>query len=106
VAAQLKGALGGVLPVEVAVAVAGGAFEGVEGALGARRHELAAAVERVAADSDGVVLEALFVVSLGGVWVGGGWWSGRRRKGVEGLVLEIHLVVLKGEMAEMKSDGA
>lgn len=49
------------LPVEVAVAVAGGALEGFEGSFVAAGHELAAAVGDVAADVGGVVLEALAV---------------------------------------------
>jgi len=36
----------------------------------------------VAADSDGVVLEALFVLSPGAVSAEGGWWSGLRRHGL------------------------
>jgi hypothetical protein len=58
-AAALAG--GGLLAVEVAVAVARSAPERVEGALLARGHELAAAVHGVAADAHGVVPEALAV---------------------------------------------
>lgn len=47
--------------VEVAVAGAGGALQGLEGPVGARRHELAAAVGDVAAHRRGVVFEALAV---------------------------------------------
>lgn len=49
------------LAVEVAVTAAGGAGEGLEGALVAAGHELAAAVGGVAAHGSGVVLEALAV---------------------------------------------
>jgi hypothetical protein len=56
-AAALAG--GGLLAVEVAVAVASRAPERVEGSLLARGHELAAAVHGVAADAHRVVLEAL-----------------------------------------------
>lgn len=47
--------------MEAPVAVAGGAAEGVARALLPRRHELAAAVHRVATDVGGVVLPALSV---------------------------------------------
>ena len=57
----------GFFAVEVAVAVTGGAFEGVEGTVGSGGHELAAAVERVASDGQRVVLEALPVPSLSAV---------------------------------------
>lgn len=61
----------GLFAVEVAVAVTGGAFEGVEGSFGSGRHELAAAVESMAANTDGVVLQTLPVpgLAVGGVVV-------------------------------------
>uniref|UniRef100_A0A804LUZ5 Uncharacterized protein n=1 Tax=Zea mays TaxID=4577 RepID=A0A804LUZ5_MAIZE len=49
----------GLLAVEVAVAAAGRAAQRVDGALLASGHEFAAAVHRVPADADRVVLEAL-----------------------------------------------
>lgn len=52
---------GSFLPVEVAVAVTGGAFQGFESTVFSARHELTAAVGDVAADVGGVVLEALAV---------------------------------------------
>lgn len=58
------------LAVEVPVAVAGGAAEGLDGALLACRHELAAAVEDAAADAGGVVAAALAVPD-GGLRLGG-----------------------------------
>ena len=53
------------------MAVTGGAFEGVECAVGAGGHELAATVKGVTAKADGVVFEAFFVPSfvVGGVVV-------------------------------------
>lgn len=56
----------GLLAVEVAVAVAGGALESIEGAVSSGGEKLAAAVDGVAAESDGVVLEALSVPGLPG----------------------------------------
>lgn len=78
----------GFLAVEVAVAVAGGAFEGVEGAFSSGRHELAAAVDSVTAESDGVVLQALSVpAGLSGWWGVQHYWAGCHF-GAAGVVVE------------------
>lgn len=55
--------------VEVAVAVAGGAFERIQRAFTPRRHKLPAAVKCVTADANSVVLETLPVSPLGGAVV-------------------------------------